>query len=201
MRLRHLAALAATSLLVASCATPRSGENAPAEAAMGSLVISPDRIGPWAVGVTYAQMAETAPLKLQYSSETTGSADEQPTGRGCEFFTMAENWPGLGFMFEEGLLTRIDLYDPNSRTEEPDPIKAVTENGIKIGDTIAKARTAYGPAMTVSPHPYLEDAGSYLNVISTSGAKNGIIFETEGDIITSLRVGDKNSVQYIEGCL
>lgn len=199
MRLDHFAALVATSLVVVSCTTPQTATSA--DAAMGSLVISPDRIGPWAVGVSYEKMATTVPLELQYSSETTGSADEVPTGRGCEFFMLGEHWSGLGFMFEDGVLTRIDLFDPNSRSEPPEPIKAVTDNGLKIGDTIAKAKAAYGSALQISPHPYLEDAGSYLTVKPNSVSQRGIVFETEGQIITSLRVGDKNSVQYIEGCL
>ena len=168
---------------------------------MGSLVISPKRIGPWSVGIPYTEMAKNTALKLQYSSETTGSANEVPTGRGCEYFSMGDSWPGLGFMFEDGVLTRIDLFDPNSRNQPPAPMQAVTERGIKIGDTIAKAKAAYGSTLQITPHPYLEDAGSYLTVSPEQDSQHGIVFETEGQTITSLRVGNKNSVQYIEGCL
>ena len=194
-------AIAVSALLLASCATlPKQADNQ-VEAAMGALVIRPDGIGPWKVGVSYAEISKTAPLELQYSSETTGSADEKPTGRGCEYFVMAENWPGLGFMFEEDVLTRIDLFDPNGSEELPDPIDAVTENGVKIGESKAKVVTAYGASMEVTPHPYLDDEGSYLSVMPAGSSPHGIIFETFGETITSLRVGDRNSVQYIEGCL
>lgn len=168
---------------------------------MGSLVISPDRIGPWAIGISYQNMATENSLELRYSSETTGGPDQKPTGRGCETFSMEDQWPGLSFMFEDGILTRIDLFDPNGPKEKPEPIKAITDNGIIIGDTIAEARKAFGDSMTIAPHPYLGDAGSYLSITPKSGQKNGMVFETSGQTITSLRIGDKNSVQYIEGCL
>ena len=139
-------------------------------------------------------------LELQYSSETSGEEEEVATGKGCEMFGAGSGWPGLSLMFEEGVLTRIDLFDPDG-PDPKTPLPATTEKGAHIGMMIEQVKKLYGAMLKQSPHPYLEDAGSYLRWQPGEDDKYGLVFETDRKMVTSFRIGMANSVQYIEGCL
>ncbi|SIN59853.1 hypothetical protein SAMN02745824_0390 [Parasphingorhabdus marina DSM 22363] len=200
------------ALLLASC-TPGgpSGEEAEgedpntaaSEPESNVLIAYPDRFGPFRIGSSYQQLAGEHDLKLEYSSEVEDWDNPQPTGKGCESFSLSEDWPFAGLMFEDGILTRVDFYRP-FRDAQPRKKSAITEQNIGLGSRIEAAKQAYGDALTQTPHPYLEDQGSYLTWDANSagdGPKHGIVFETDEHTVTSFRIGDSRSIQYIEGCL
>lgn len=74
-----------------------------------------------------------------------------------------------------------------------------TDRGIGIGSTEAEVRRAYGQDLTEEPHPYVD--GSYLIHEPSSLGNRQMIFETEGQVVTSFRVGDDQTTPWIEGCL
>ncbi|MEO9469967.1 hypothetical protein [Parasphingorhabdus sp.] len=165
--------------------------------AANTFIAYPDRAGPFTIGTAYTDVAAAHDLSLQYSSEVEDWDNPQATGKGCENFGVADKWPVSSLMFEDGILTRVDFYTP--QPDEPKSEKEVmTEKNIGLGSPVADALVAYGASLKQAPHPYLEDAGSYL---SWSAGDHGIVFETDTKVITSFRIGTSNSVQYIEGCL
>lgn len=202
-----------TMLLIASC-TPAgqpSGEESEdrdsgdvvSEPETNALIAYPDRFGPFRIGSTYEQLSGEHDLKLEYSSEVEDWDYPTPTGKGCESFSLSDDWPFAGLMFEDGILTRVDFYRP-FRDAEPRAKSAITENNIGLGSRIDAAKKAYGDALVQTPHPYLEDQGSYLTWegdATDSGRAHGIVFETDEHTVTSFRIGDARSIQYIEGCL
>ena len=72
-----------------------------------------------------------------------------------------------------------------------------TPEGIHIGSSEAAAKAAYGKRLISEPHKY-DLKGHYLNVISPQG--NGYVFETNGSIVTRIRVGKLPALNYVEGC-
>ncbi|MEL6874596.1 MAG: hypothetical protein AAGM33_03885 [Pseudomonadota bacterium] len=209
----HRFSLILPLLLIVSCtpSAPSSGEQdddqnkseASSEPESDGIVAYPDRFGPFRIGSSYQQLAGEHDLKLEYSSEVEDWDNPQPTGKGCEAFSLSEDWPYAGLMFEDGILTRVDFYRPN-RDAELRAKSAITEQNIALGSSIDAAKKAYGDALVETPHPYLEDQGSYLTVEGEpvdSGRSYGIVFETDEHVVTSFRIGDSRSIQYIEGCL
>lgn len=55
------------------------------------------------------------------------------------------------------------------------------------------------PQAAVERHPY-DDAGHYLRLMSCD-RQYGMVFETNGRVVTSFRSGKLGPVGYIEGCL
>ena len=93
-------------------------------------------------------------------------------------------------MVVEEKVSRFDIDDQELKIE--------TEAGVGIGSTKKEVLKAY-PEIKVSPHPYIAPEGEYLEVKLPNG--NGIIFETDHDIVTSFRLGSYPALGYIEGCL
>jgi len=97
----------------------------------------------------------------------------------------------LGLMFAHGRVVRIDVYGRGIRSV----------NGVGVGDTEEKVKGVYRGHITVEPHPYEGPSGHYLRYSPPAGHKGyGMIFETDGTKVTSLRVGTLAAVALIEGC-
>ena len=203
----------ALALLVAACAPysapPETAQTAQlaqerleAETALPALPFALDRVGPFVVGARYDSY-EAGLLEIGYSSESDGEA----TGRGCETFSVAR-YSGLWLMFEDGVLTRIDarrLFDDEPPRSFIATLTAETLSGqdsfAPIGKTVEEAQDAFAGRLELTPHPYLADAGRYLEFFPESKPGYGLIMESENGVIDSLRVGNAPSVRYIEGCL
>ncbi len=113
----------------------------------------------------------------------------QDTDPACHYlYPTAQS--GVYIMVIDGRVVRFDIYDAEANT--------VTARGIGIGSSKAEVIDAY-PNTTISPHHYIAPEGEYLEVKLDNG--NGLIFETDHDIVTSFRLGSYPAVGYIEGCL
>lgn len=106
----------------------------------------------------------------------------------CYYLHKPENDKAVMYMIVEGNVTRIDNYDV---------LTVSTEKSIKIGSSKDDVLRNY-KKVEVSPHPYNDEYGEYLEVKLSNG--NGIIFETDNNIVVSFRLGSYPSVRYIEGC-
>lgn len=98
-------------------------------------------------------------------------------------------YPGLRLMAVGGRLARIDNEDPAWRTR----------SGARVGMTEREIRAIYGGAIEVRPHPYTAPEGHYL-VYRARGRPYGMIMETAGGRVETMRVGSWEHVQWIEGC-
>jgi len=115
------------------------------------------------------------------------NGDPEP-GAECTYWSMPQ-YPGLRLMVFGGRLARIDNEDP----------AWATRSGARVGMTEGQVRAIYGGAIQVRPHPYTAPEGHYL-VYRPRGARYGMIMETAGGRVESLRVGAWTQVQWIEGC-
>ena len=117
------------------------------------------------------------------------STIEQYDNELCYYLIPENDEAGALFMIANGVVARIDVYD------EVPIIKTYT--GLGIGSTKLDILSKY-KNVEISPHPYTGPEGEYLEVKLQNG--NGLIFETENDIVTSFRLGSYPAVQFIEGC-
>jgi hypothetical protein len=109
----------------------------------------------------------------------------------CAYLLSKRIPEGLGFMFANGRVVRIDVYEGSTRTSA----------GARIGDSEDRIKRLYPSHLTTEPHRYVDD-GHYLyyspNI--TSGQKVRIVFETDGQTVTSFRVGTLEATALVEGC-
>lgn len=108
----------------------------------------------------------------------------------CYYLCQKNNKRGASFMVVDNVVARIDIYSKESGI--------TTNEGIGIGSAKKEVLSKY-LNVKVSPHPYIAPEGEYLEVKLPNG--NGIIFETEHDVVTSFRLRSYPAVEYIEGCL
>jgi hypothetical protein len=146
--------------------------------AADTWVVREDGVGPVKIGMTVAQLSATLHQKL----------GEQESGSDNCFYVTASGYKHLGFMIEDGRLTRVDVTMAG----------IATTAGIQVGDSEAHARQVYGLTMKVSPHKYV-DTGHYLTVRSADG-RYGVRFETDKGKITGYYAGKYDAIQYVEGC-
>ena len=98
---------------------------------------------------------------------------------------------GLGLMFAEGRVVRIDVYEAGIRTA----------SGVGVGDTEDRVKQLYPGRITVEPHHY-DPQGHYLvySPADTTEREYGMVFETDGRKVTSFRVGTLAAIALVEGC-
>jgi hypothetical protein len=151
-----------------------------AGSAAAAEVVGIHGLGPAKFGMTLQQFNRVAGAQAQVPTET----DEQT----C-FYAEATRWPGVSFMFENRRLRRIDV-----RAEY-----LGTARGIHVGSTISQVKLAYGPGVVDEPHHYSGPEDRYLTVqLSRSIA---VRFETSDNRVDNFYIGDRQQVQYVEGCL
>ena len=111
------------------------------------------------------------------------SADDQ----NC-FSLESTKQPGVSFMFEQGHLRRIDISTERIATLE----------GVSIGSPISRVKARYGSRVKDEPHHYSGPEDRYLTVpLSPTTA---VRFETSAGRVSHFYVGEKQQVQYVEGC-
>ncbi len=105
----------------------------------------------------------------------------------CHYFEAKRGFKDIGFMVNDGTIARFDVSERGISTDR----------GAKVGDSEARIKRLYKGMYKVSQHPYVD--GHYIEV-DMKGGKYSIIFETEGNRVTSFRAGRSPEIGYIEGC-
>ena len=97
-------------------------------------------------------------------------------------------------MVINGRIERVDITDRPGR-------RVTTVSGVGTGDTEEAVKRTYPGRIRVERHPYLP-AGHYLiyTPADPALAHLSMIFETDGQVVTSFRAGMKGAVSQIEGC-
>ena len=149
-------------------------------AASDTWVVHFNSTGPIKIGMSLSQL--NAALHEEFSMP------EDEDGKAC-FYAEPTKRHGIAIMVEEGYVTRVDVSQPGISTAQ----------GIRIGDSEARAKQVYGDKLKVKPHAYDGPEGHYLTVLSSNGLY-GIRFETDGKKISSFYAGKTAAIAYIEGC-
>jgi len=171
-----LAGLAIAAILIL-VAQPASGQlSRPVEE---GWQLTPNGYGPVRIGMTHAQAVHALGAPLEGEEISEGCAEMGAPGL-----------EGINFMFQNGRLTRISVWDPNG---------AMTPRGIGIGATEAEVRQAYGSGLDIAPHFYSGPPAKYLTFWLRPG-RSGVRFETddEGSVV-AIHAGT-DSIEYVEGC-
>lgn len=165
--------LASLLSLVAMAACTMASENTAAWRARA------DGAGPVRVGMTAAE-ARTA-LGL--------GASTSPAVEGCAYLAGTANTRlHANVMLTSDTVVRIDVLDTLLRTNE----------GARVGDSEARIKQLYAGRVTVQPHKYTS-GGHYLVVTTPDNARNRLVFETDGRVVTRYRVGREPEVEQVEG--
>lgn len=145
--------------------------------------------GPVHMGMTQSDVESALGVKLYPDEGDFGSCHD--TG------VMGDEYPNMGFMFEDGKLTRISLFWNEDEPQKSGSFK--TERGIGIGSTEADVHAAYGPDLIVETAEYDEEpAHSLTHWVKPE--ESGLRFVTNQDgIVRWIHVGTP-SINYIEGC-
>jgi hypothetical protein len=149
----------------------------PADADSG-WTLAPEGFGPFKVGMSFAQVRKISPRLKATPAGLRASS-------GCDQLPLPGH-PGVALMFVDGVLGRIDLFQPGVRTTR----------GVEPGDPVDQAMQAY-PGLRAEPNKY-DDDERYLTERSGDGA---IRFETKQGRIDKVYAGRWAQVQYVEGCL
>jgi hypothetical protein len=142
-----------------------------------------DRYGPVVIGMT--PVDASAKLNTPLSPAVPPDAE----GQACYYAYPNGNFDDIGFMIEDGRITRIDVYSK----------KISSVGDIHIGDSEKSVKKIFPGKVKEEMHPYLGKEGKYLIVKIKPGF--AFVFETERGKITTFRSGRVSSVKYIEGCL
>ena len=145
--------------------------------------VTPAGYGPIHAGMTLVEAAQASGRAF---GEPQMGAEE------CDYFLFADDTirGSAHFMVVNGQIARVDINDSTISTTE----------GARLGDTEQRIMQLYPNRVTVQPHKYTD--GHYLVVAPAARGDSGrnIIFETDGQKVTTYRAGRMPEVEYIEGC-
>lgn len=107
---------------------------------------------------------------------------------GCAYLSTSD--ARVSFLTDTRSIARVDVGGPGY----------ATETGIEVGDPEEAVRAAYAGRVRRTPHEY--QRGSYLTVSTPKPGipRAKIVFETDGESVTSIRAGRSPEVELIEGC-
>jgi hypothetical protein len=115
----------------------------------------------------------------------------QITGDECYYIHLEKETKGVGFMIIGGRVARIDVNTP----------EITTVSGARVGHTEDQIKSIYPGQLTVGPHKYVEQ-GHYLTFIPKEPqfSQFRLVFETDGNVVTSYRAGKLPEVELVEHC-
>lgn len=142
-------------------------------------------IGNVHVGMTLAEASKAAGIPLI-------SEEPVPESRQCNYAAPQPGIEGLDFMLDGDRIVRINVTGKSSIS---------TLSGAKIGDTEARIKSLYPGQIKVTAHAFVSE-GHYLTVVPKDAKDQAyrLIFETDGDRVTSFRSGKLPQVSWVEGC-
>ena len=100
-----------------------------------------------------------------------------------------DSHPGVRFTLASGVVSRAETRD----------MRYATLSGVHVGDTLDRARQAYGKRLSVAPHPYF-DNGHTLTVYSPDRRFALVMESNDSGRIITLRGGRWPDVGWLEGC-
>jgi len=131
-------------------------------------------------------------MTIRQAARALGQRLDVDTTESCTYTAPMSFPPGVSFMVIDGHIARIDV----------DTTGVQTRSGAHVGSTEDEVKHLYSGQIRVEPHPYTGPEGHYLVYTPRDPADTtfGMIFETDGLIVTRYRSGEHAAVEYIEGC-
>ena len=159
---------------------------APPERLSTSSRLSLDGLGPVDIGMTLDQASAAAGTPIRIPPDDPHDGD-------CRY-AYAAGVPEVAFMVINGRIERVDVGDRSGR-------RVTTVSGIGVGDAEEAVKRTYPGRIRVEGHPY-RPTGHYLIYVPADPALAhlSMIFETDGQVVTTFRAGMKGAVAQIEGC-
>lgn len=108
--------------------------------------------------------------------------------------------PWIYYVILNGRIASIDVT--NGALGGPIVLPPIaTDKGIRIGDTDAKVKEAYGTNVNVRVHSQVntEDEGSVITAL-TSDKGRGFVFVTSERKVVEVRAGLPDAIEMMEGC-
>ncbi|HEY9641963.1 MAG TPA: hypothetical protein V6C57_15860 [Coleofasciculaceae cyanobacterium] len=179
-----------------------SASSSPFPASLRSATLSPQGFGAIQVGMTVEAAAQAAGMPL---IALDGSAPH--IHESCSYVKLQDGLEGLDFMLKGDRIVRVDVRSHVIREIKGQPMEVdltnkvsqvTTQSGAKVGDTEAQIQALYPGQVQVSNHKYVT-GGHYLTV-APANSNSRLIFETNGDRVTSIRAGQLPEVEWVERC-
>jgi len=149
-------------------------------------ILSQDGIGPVKIGMKYEQVERFLMTKLGYSPYVN---------HGCSTVISKQMAPlGITFMIETNRLTRInvDFYGT-----DPRPLNIKTDAGIGLGSSEEDLLKAY-PTARIKPDP--ADPTWHTIFVEAPDQSKGLVFETNGKTVKSMRGGANPAISLRNSC-
>ena len=145
--------------------------------------LSLDGLGPVDIGMTLNQASAAAGIPIRIRADDPYDGD-------CHY-AYATELPEVNFMVINGRIARVDVGGRR--------VKTVSRVG--TGDTEETIKRTYPGRIRVEGHPYVP-TGHYLVYAPADPALAhlSMIFETDGQVVTTFRAGMRGAVSQIEGC-
>ena len=160
-----------------------------ASRAPNAWTLTTQGLGPLRIGVRIDEAAEA----LTAFGATAGTLTlpvRVANGSTCGYVLWRGGPSGVRVMVVDKRIARIDV----------DSASIATTEGVRVGDTEARVRAAYGTRLVESPHKYVR-GGRYLSASSVDGDDSRrVVFETDGTRVMRYRAGVRPAVEYVEGC-
>lgn len=152
----------------------------PLAAFAADWAVRSDGIGSVKIGARFSAL--NIPMK-----QPTRTTDYRADGK-C-FYAIPELDQDFALMIEDGIVTRVDVLAPGTRTVE----------GIGVGDPVAEVWKTYGSRIISAPNDY--DANERDLTIRSKDGRNAIRFYIVQARVSAFVAGRLKSVNYSEGCL
>jgi hypothetical protein len=144
--------------------------------------------GPLRIGMAIGEVrrALNDPAASLYVSDPANPLGEN----GCTYLESRAVPPDVGVLLERKRVVRIDVY-----------AKFRTASGAGVGDSEDRIRGLYPGRITVETHRY-DPNGHYLIFTAADRADQpyGLVFETDGKVVTQYRSGLRHAIAWAEGC-
>lgn len=156
-------------------------------AAEPDMTLSADAMGSFKTGMGVDVLERTAHQKLPYNPYVN---------HGCSVITTQglEPW-GVSFMIEQKKLARINVDFFGS---DPRPLTIKTAEGIGLASTEEDVMKAYGARVRMVPNQL--DPTWHTLFVDSPDRTHGMVFETDGKTVKSLRIGEYPAIESQTGC-
>lgn len=134
---------------------------------------------PVLVGMTVEEAEEAAQTRFSVQGEEDAR---------CYFIVPDSGPDGVSFMVYDGKIARVDVTHG----------EVTTKSGAGIGSTEDEVLELYGERIEVTDHQYVE--GHYLTFVPVDQTGYRLVFETDGERVTSYRSGQLPMAEWVEGC-
>lgn len=146
--------------------------------------LSINGIEPVRVGMSVAQAETVAGIRL--------TRPDSSDNKECFYVKPQSGTPDVLFMVTNNRIARVDVQGNSPIT---------TISGGRIGDTEAKIKSLYPGQIQVTPNKYNPNGHNLTFTPKNPNEGNyRVVFETDGNRVTTFRSGKLPEVEWVEGC-